>query len=89
MTEKNETLLEVSINKDGKVGLNVRITDKKQFNTVMINLAEVAARILKGRRKESDAFVLSLIHGLNLDLNELLLIDKFSKASENNGDAND
>ena len=82
MTEKNETLLELSINEDRQVGLSVRITDQKQFNTVMISLAEVAARILKGRQKESDAFVLSLIHGLNLDLNELLLIDKFSKAND-------
>lgn len=87
MTEKNETLLEVSINEDGQVGLSVRITDQKQFNTVVVNLAEVAARILKDKRKESDAFVLSLIHGLNLSFTELLFVDL--KAIENNGDTND
>ena len=90
MTEKNETLLEVKINKNGKVGLNVRITDKKQFDTVMINLAGVAAQILDGKRKESYAFVISLIRGLNLQFKELLYLDlKAIEKTENKGDAND
>lgn len=90
MTEKNETLLEVSINKNGKVGLNVRINNKEQFDTVMINLAGVAAQILDGKRKESYAFVISLIRGLNLQFKKLLYLDlKAIEKTENKGDAND